>query len=294
MVDPRTPQVRRFNRVVTQATGVLNARYLGRDRSLGEARLLFEIGRDGAEVKELRARLALDSGYLSRLLRSLERQGLATAAAASHDRRVRKARLTKAGLAELAELDRLSDRLAQSILDPLSEEQRARLVAAMAEVERLLSASSVSIDLESAASEDARYCLGEYFRELSVRFEAGFDPAQSLPATEADFAPPSGAFIVMRLYGRPVGCGGFKRMEPDAAYLKRMWIASEARGLGLGRRLLDALEKQARASGYRTARLETNRSLVEAQKLYRRCGYREVPPFNDEPYAHHWFEKPLA
>lgn len=294
MVDPRTPQVRRFNRVVTQATGVLNARYLGRDRSLGEARLLFEIGRDGAEVKELRARLALDSGYLSRLLRSLERQGLATAAAASHDRRVRKARLTKAGLAELAELDRLSDRLAQSILDPLSEEQRARLVAAMAEVERLLSASSVSIDLESAASEDARYCLGEYFRELSGRFEAGFDPAQSLPATEADFAPPSGAFIVMRLYGRPVGCGGFKRMEPDAAYLKRMWIASEARGLGLGRRLLDALEKQARASGYRTARLETNRSLVEAQKLYRRCGYREVPPFNDEPYAHHWFEKPLA
>ena len=98
----------------------------------------------------------------------------------------------------------------------------------------------------------------------------------------------------MRRNGALVGCGGFKRDTSDAAYLKRMWVAPEARGLGLGKRLLRVLEERARALGYRTARLETERSLTEAQQLYRSAGYREVAPFNDELYAHHWFEKDLG
>ena len=72
-----------------------------------------------------------------------------------------------------------------------------------------------------------------------------------------------------------------------------MWVAPAARGLGLGRRLLASLEAEAAASGARTVRLETNQTLVEAISLYRASGYREVAPFNDEPYAHHWFEKTL-
>ena len=91
-----------------------------------------------------------------------------------------------------------------------------------------------------------------------------------------------------------VGCGGFKRDAEGAAYLKRMWIAPEARGLGLGKRLLEALEQKARSLGYTTVRLETERSLTEAQQLYRAYGYVEVAPFNEELYAHHWFEKALA
>ena len=79
----------------------------------------------------------------------------------------------------------------------------------------------------------------------------------------------------------------------DAAYLKRMWVAPEARGLGLGRRLLSELEEHARRHGATVARLETNRSLAEAISLYRSAGYVEVPRFNDEPYADHWFEKDL-
>ena len=163
-----------------------------------------------------------------------------------------------------------------------------------ADVERLLSAASVTVDLESPASDDAQYCLGQYFEELSRRFEGGFDPARSLPIDEAEIKPPHGAFLVMRLQGRPVGCGAFKRLDQDAAYLKRMWIADEARGLGLGRRLLKELEDRAGSYGYRTAKLETNKSLTQAIRLYHRSGYREVPPFNDEPFAHHWFEKPLG
>jgi DNA-binding MarR family transcriptional regulator/GNAT superfamily N-acetyltransferase len=293
MASPLIEQVRRFNRTVTQTVGALHDDYLGRDRPLGESRLLFEIGEAGATVGGLRDRLDLDSGYVSRLLRSLEKQGLVATRPDAADRRVRRAELTVAGRRELDVLNRDSDRLAQSILAPLNDSQRGKLAAAMAEVERLLTASAVAIVDEAASSADARYCLGEYFRELRERFESGFDPAQALPAEPGEFLPPKGAFVVMRLHGRPVACGGFKALSPDAAYLKRMWVAPDARGIGLGRRLLQALEARAVASGYRKACLETNRTLKEAQSLYCASGYAEVPPFNDEPYAHHWFEKAL-
>jgi DNA-binding MarR family transcriptional regulator/GNAT superfamily N-acetyltransferase len=294
MSRPEIRLVRNFNRLVTQTVGTLQDRYLGRERPFAEARLIFEIGPDGADVKDLRARLGLDSGYLSRLLRSLERQGLVTTPAARQDRRIRRATLTHAGAAELRELNHRSDQVAHSMVDPLSGDQRARLLGAMAEVERLLSASAVTFGEESAVSSDARHCLGEYFRELAARFEGGFDPLRSLSPTPDEFAPPKGAFLVMRLNGRPVGCGAFKRLPARAAYLKRMWVTPSLRGLGLGRRLLQTLEERARAAGLRVALLETNKALPEAQRLYRSCGYREVAPFNSEPYAHHWYSKPLT
>lgn len=294
MTEMLVDQVRSFNRTVTRTIGALQGDYLGRHRPLGESRLLFEIGQGGATVSALRDRLDLDSGYVSRLLRSLEKQQLITTESSLADRRVRVANLTPAGRAELKSLNQDSDRLAQSILDPLNERQRGRLVAAMSEVERLLSASAVKIDEIPPTSPDAKYCLTRYFDELAERFDVGFDPAKSLSPTHEQFVPPDGTFLVMRLHGTPVGCGGFKRNTADAAYLKRMWIARDARGLGLGRRLLHALEARARALGYRTVRLETQKSLAEAQQLYRSSGYREVEPFNAEPYAHHWFEKRLS
>ena len=156
-----------------------------------------------------------------------------------------------------------------------------------------LDASAVQVEEVAPTSGDAEYCLSQYFRELVERFDAGFDPARSLAPTLDGFEPPSGAFVVLRLRGKPVGCGGFKRDAPDVAYLKRMWVAREVRGLGLGRRLLAELEDRARALNYRKVRLETEKSLEEAQQLYRSSGYAEVPRFNDELYAHHWFEKLL-
>jgi DNA-binding MarR family transcriptional regulator len=211
-------RVRSFNRTVSQRIGALQNNFLNRGRPLGEARLLYEIGRDGAEVRNLRARLELDSGYVSRLLRSLERQGLVKARPAANDGRVRRVKLTRKGLREASELDRRSDAFARSVLAPLGAAQRDRLIAAMAEIERLMRASAVQIKPEA----------------------------------------------------------------PDSA---------DARGLGVGRRMLETLEALAREFGLGTLRLDTNRTLKEAQALYRRCGYLEVEPFNDEPYAHHWFEK---
>ena len=154
-------------------------------------------------------------------------------------------------------------------------------------------APEVQIEEVSPANPDAEHCLACYFAELRERFDSGFDPGLSSAPTLDEFAPPHGAFLVMRLSGRPVGCGGFKRDAPGIAYIKRMWVAPDTRGLGLGRCLLHALENRARAFGYGVIRLETEKSLGEAQQLYRSAGYKEVPRFNDELYAHHWFEKML-
>ena len=285
--------VRRFNRAVTQRLGVLQETYLSRARPIGQARLLWEIGPDGADVRDLRARLGLDSGYLSRLLRALEAEGLVVLEPGTPDRRVRTARLTGAGRAERGELDRRSDELAAGLLAPLDSGQRERLTAAMAEVERLLTASTVTVAQTDPRRPEAREALAAYAAELDERFDAGFDPARSIPAEAADLTPPAGLLLVATLHGAPVGCGALKFHDDAPAELKRMWVARSARGLGLGRRLLAELEARAREHGVRVLHLETNRALPEAIGLYRSAGYREVPAFNDEAYAHHWFEKVL-
>jgi DNA-binding MarR family transcriptional regulator/GNAT superfamily N-acetyltransferase len=286
-------QVRSFNRTVAEGIGALDERFLGRARPMGESRLLWEIGPDGVEVRALRARLGLDSGYISRTLRALEKQGFVVVETCDGDRRVRKARLTNAGLAERAELDRRSDSVASHILESLNEQQRATLVAAMAEVERLLQPSLVRMEIEDPTSDDARACFDQYFAELDERFEAGFDPALSLSADAQDLTPPAGELIIARLHGSVVGCVALKFHKKAPAELKRMWVNASARGLGIARQLLAEAERHARKAGARAIRLETNRSLTEAINLYRRSGYVEVDAFNDEPYAHHWFEKKL-
>ncbi|MFI5281969.1 MAG: GNAT family N-acetyltransferase [Candidatus Dormibacterales bacterium] len=294
MDESMIAQARRFNRIVTQRVGALNDRFLSRDRPLGEARVLWEIGDGGRDVRALRTELGLDSGYASRLLRSLESAGLIEVGPKESDRRVRIARLTRAGRAERAVLDRRSDELAASLLAPLNEKQRVRLVGAMAEVERLLTTSMVDIAPCDPSLPQAQLCLRSYFAELDQRFESGFDPAQSLPAAVPELRPPGGLLLVATLRGQPIGCGALRFHAPAPPDIKRMWVARSARGLGLGRRILEALEARAIAQGAHAVRLETNRSLVEAISLYRSAGYREVAPFNSEPYAHHWFEKQLA
>jgi DNA-binding MarR family transcriptional regulator/GNAT superfamily N-acetyltransferase len=294
MDDAMIGQVRSFNRTVTQRIGALYEEFLARDRPLGQARVLWEVGTNGCDVRLLRSRLDLDSGYLSRILRALQDDGLVESDRSGADGRVRVARLTAAGAAEVAELDRRSDRAALAILEPLTAEQRARLAGAMAEVQRLLIASMVSIGPADPRSPEARTCLRAYFSELSRRFPGGFDPALSIAAADADMTPPAGLLLVAMLHGEPAGCGAVKYHNGDPAEIKRMWVSETIRGLGLGRRILADLEANAAASGVRVLRLESNATLAEAIGLYRSAGYREVPPFNDEPYAHHWFEKVLS
>src|SRR4051812_40883609 len=285
-------QVRSFNRVVVQSVGALEDPSLSRRLPLGEARVLWEIGEAGCDVRSLRARLGLDSGYLSRLLRSLESAGLVTVEPGKTDRRVFTARLTRAGSGERDLLDSRSDELAESFLRPLTESQRDRLVSARGDVERLLTVGMVQIEPRDPADPQAQHCLREYATELDRRFESGFDPKRSLFSADArDLRPPVGLLVVASLLSEPVGCGALKFHTGKPTEIKRIWVAESARGLGLGRRLLADLEARAAKSGSPIVRLDTNAALTEAIALYRSAGYKEVAPFNDEPYAHHWFEK---
>ena len=259
---------------------------------MGEARVLWETG-DGLGVVELRRRLGLDAGYLSRLLRSLERQGLVTLGVGARDRRTRHVTPTVAGRAEQAELDRRSDAVAAALLDGLEASERARLVSAMAEVERLVARSQTVIAPAAAASADVQACFARYFAELDEQFRTGFDVGRSNRADVADLTPPQGVVLLARIGDDPVGCGALLFHEDGVATLKRMWVAPRVRGTGLGRRLLVALEDAAALHHVTAIQLETNRSLTEAVAMYRSSGYREVAAFNDEPYADRWFEKRL-
>lgn len=285
--------VRRFNRAITQRIGALEEGYLDRGRPLGEARFLFEIGPDGADVQELRNRLRLDSGYASRLLRSLEKQGLVEVGRDSGDGRRRRASLTPAGLAEFRAYDVLSDDLAGSMLEPLGKTQRSRLVSAMAEIERLLLAGSIELSIEPSNGEAVRRCLDRYFAELAELFEEGFDPARGGTSPAPSDEPEVGAFLVARLDGEPVGCGVLRQIGEATGEIKRMWVSRPMRGLGLAGRMLVRLEDIARQFGFTRVRLDTNRALENAQAMYRKAGYRDTARYNDNPYADFWFEKNL-
>jgi DNA-binding MarR family transcriptional regulator/GNAT superfamily N-acetyltransferase len=291
---PAIAQVRRFNRTVTQRVGALDDHFLSRDRPLAVSRLLWEIGTEGGEVVMLRSRLGVDSGQMSRMLRALEADGLVTVTPSEADGRVRVARLTEHGLAERAVLDERSDELAASILEQLDPTRRAELVGAMRTVERLIATSLVELRQVDPETPNAQRCLRAYVAELNRRApERGFGTSRGATAAPHEVRPPRGAFVVAYLRGEAIGCGAVKHHPGAVTELKRMWVAESARGMGLGRRLLEHLEGLAREHGAREARMETSDVLPEAIALYRSAGYAEVAPFNDEPFADRWFAKPL-
>lgn len=223
----------------------------------------------------------------------LQAEGLVTVVADRRDARVRVATPTAAGLRERDELDRLADALAARLLAPLGPHRQGQLIAAMATVERLLTAGLVELRREPPDGAAAREALTAYYAELDARFEGGFDPGRGIQLGADDLVPPHGALIVARITGQVVGCGAV-RVDGDTAHIKRMWVHPESRGLGVGTRILQALEQFAQDAGASVAQLETNRVLGEAIAMYRARGYHEVPAFNDERYAHHWFEKRLG
>lgn len=286
-------RVRRFNRVVTQRVGALSDHYLSHRLSLGEARVLWEIGFEGCEVRSLRSRLSLDPGYLSRVLSSLEAGGFIRIESAARDRRIRFAQLTKRGVAERARLDERSDRVAESMLGGLDADDQAELVDAMRTVARLLAKGSVEVRAVDPTIADARYCIESYFAELSRRSNGGFDRTRAISAEPHELVQPYGALLLAYRGDEPVGCGAVKFHPAEPCEIKRMWVAESARGAGIGWRLLGELEAAAVHAGATVAHIETNASLVEAIAMYKQAGYVEVQPFNAEPFADHWFEKRL-
>jgi len=301
MSDP-VAVVRRFNRSYTQRIGALEDSFLGLGMPLGPARLLFEIGAAPATTQALRERLGLDSGYLSRLLRRLENDGLIDVTPDPGDRRRRQVTLTEVGQERWREFELRSDDQARLIVDPLTQRQRERLARALSEADLLVRAATVSFAPTDPASPVARDVVGRYFTEIGRRF--GFDAATG--ETEKDtklLVPPTGVFVVAVSDGEPVACGGLQTLDTLAdgplangqrvGELKRMWVHGDWRGAGLGSRLLRHLEDQARVLGHGAVRLDTNAALAEAISMYQRAGYRPIARYNDNQWATHFFEKRL-
>jgi DNA-binding MarR family transcriptional regulator/GNAT superfamily N-acetyltransferase len=293
MSDP-VALVRRFNRSYTQRIGVLEDSFLGMGMPLGPARLLFEIGattQAPLTTQALRERLGLDSGYLSRLLRRLEEDGLIRVTPDPGDRRRRQVGLTEAGKESWKELERRSDDQARLIVDPLTERQRERLARALGEADLLVRAATVTFEPADWASPVARDVVGRYFAEIGRRF--GFDPSGETEKDAMLLVPPTGVFVVAVSDGEPVACGGLQTIAPGTGELKRMWVHDDWRGAGLGSRLLRHLEDQARELGHGIIRLDTNAALTEAIDMYQRAGYRAIDRYNDNPWATNFFEKHL-
>lgn len=283
--------LRRFNRYFTRRIGALDDHYLGQDRPLGEARLLFEIG-DGASLRELRARLALDAGYLSRMAKALEAQGLVRLTVPPHDTRLRLIELTAAGRAEVEEQHHRADALATGLLTTLTAPQRTELTHALATTQRLLRLAAITVAPVDGAAEDARACLDAYAADIDARFPEGFDRTDLVRPEEV--TGEAGAFFVAYEEGRPVACGALRTLEPGVGEIRHVWVHPDARRLGLARRILTELELAAAAHDFAVVRLDTHATLTEAQAMYRACGYTEIPAYVDHVYASHWFEKRLA
>lgn len=282
--------LRHFNRYFTRRIGALDDHYLGQDRPLGEARLLFEIG-DGTSLRALRVRLGLDAGYLSRMAKALEAQGMVRITVHPDDNRLRMVGLTPAGRIELKEQNRRANALAAGLLAELDPGQQERLTEAMDTARRLLRLAAITVELVGGAAPDARACLDAYAADLDARFPEGFDKSDLVRPEEV--SGDAGAFFVAYEEGRPVGCGALRRLKPRVGEIRHVWVHADARRLGLARRLLAALEGEATARGFDVIRLDTHAALTEAQAMYRASGYTEIPAYVDHVYADHWFEKRL-
>jgi GNAT superfamily N-acetyltransferase len=268
-------------------TGALDTSFLGRGRPLGVARVLWTIPRLGGDIAALRTDLDLDSGLLSRILRELESEGLITLARHDRDGRRRVARLTDRGMEEVAVCDRLNN------------DRASRILAATADPEALLAAmdliaTTLNPDTIRLADPDhpaARWCLGEYFTLLCIRIKDITPSHVPLPDPKADYyRPPRGAFLIAWSDTMPVGCVSLQCLEPGLGEVKRLWVAAEARGRGLGRRLMEHIEDQASALGMTRLVLDTNAALTEAITLYRKTGWEQIPAYSGFP-ATHWFGK---
>jgi DNA-binding MarR family transcriptional regulator/GNAT superfamily N-acetyltransferase len=290
MLDP-VSRVRRFNRAVTSEVGALDTSFLGRGRPLGAARVLNAIGHGRSDVAEIRDYLGLDSGLMSRLLRGLEEEGLIETTAHADDARRRVATLTRAGQREFGAYEAMSNSQAQALLARHASPEA--LLAAMDMIGSALGRSRIELKEMNPRSAEARYCLGEYYGELARRFKQGFDVARSRDPDAKDMHRPRGTFIVAMSDGLPIGCVGLKGSGGGVAEIKRLWVAPSARGLGLGRRLMDAAESAARELSIKVLRLDTNSALPEARQLYRSSGWTEIERFNDDPYPDLFFEKRL-
>jgi len=285
-------RLRRFNRVVTREIGALDTSYLGRGRPLAAARVLHLIRSEGTDLADLRRRLGLDTGLLSRILRGLEREGLVETSPDPADRRRRIATLTERGRAEWAVYDALGRAKAEAVFARAGP-RRDEVIAAMDLIATVMLRDEVRIADADPDDPANLHCTGEYFRLLAARVPGVTPEMLVLPLPDAARCrAPEGATLIAWSDDLPVGTVALRRHDATSAEVKRLWIDPLARGQGLGRRMMRAIEARARDMGFTWARLDSNTALAEAIALYRSDGWRETGPYSGPP-ADIWMIKRL-
>jgi DNA-binding MarR family transcriptional regulator/GNAT superfamily N-acetyltransferase len=283
--------VRQFNRFYTVHLGLLRGRYLDTDYSLSESRILYELSQNpGCTANQLRNKLDLDAGYMSRLLRSLTERGLVKGARSEQDKRATLLTLTPHGNATIDDINRQSSAETVRMLNQLGETQRAELLEAMRKVRDILSPPAVSVIRASAAQlEDARHLLHEYFNVIGVVLRD--DDA----AIRAFLNDASSAMWIAYVDGAPAACAAMRPLPEvaGAAECKRLYVADNFRRRGLAEALMQALETHAAEAGHQAIYLDTKDDLIGAIKLYDRLGYERCERYNDNPQATIFMRKRL-
>jgi len=293
----RIDTVRRFNRFYTRRIGVLREDLLGSPYSLAEARLIYELAhRDRPTAAEVGRDLTLDAGYLSRLLRGLERSGVLSRTRSATDGRRNHLALTAKGRRAFATLNAQSNKDVAALLEGLPDPQQRGLVSALETVEMVLGARpapGVPFLLRTHQPGDLGWVIGRHgalyaqeygwdetfealVGEIAARFIRNFDPKRER------------CWIAER-DGCNVGSVCLVRKSATVAQLRLLIVEPDARGLGIGRRLVSECERFARRAGYRKIVLWTNDILDAARHLYEEAGYRLV---KEEP--HHSFGHDLV
>jgi len=279
VLDP-VAAVRRFNRFYTRAIGVLEKGYLGTPYTVAEGRVLYEVAKgEGVTAKEVGEITGLDSGYLSRILARLERDGVVARERSATDGRSAVLRLTAHGAEVFPPFDQRSAALVEGMIGGLSGAERRRLTGAMAEVERLLGAApSGPVILRPHRTGDMGWIVERhglnYAREygwnghieaVTARICADFLDRHD-PALERCWIAERG--------GERLGCVFLVKDEaPGVARLRLLMLEPAARGLGLGKRLVEACVRFARAAGYREIVLWTHAILTAARAIYAQQGF---------------------
>ncbi|MHB1023123.1 MAG: bifunctional helix-turn-helix transcriptional regulator/GNAT family N-acetyltransferase [Acidobacteriaceae bacterium] len=280
--------VRRFNRFYTRQIGTLTDGYAQSSFSLAEARVLYELAQqDPSTATRITAELGLDAGYLSRILRSFEQQGLITRKPCKEDGRQTLLRLTQAGRKEFSQINTVTNREVAKLLQPLTPETQQRLIAAMQTVEKLIAPKAgppqVPYVLRPHRPGDMGWVIHRhgaiYAREYGwdERFEA---LVARIAADFIDhFDPRRERCWIAEREGEPVGSIFLVKhpeMPDTVAKLRLLLVEPSVRGLGIGRHLVKECSEFARGIGYRKITLWTQSILQPAIRIYREAGYRLV------------------
>jgi DNA-binding MarR family transcriptional regulator/N-acetylglutamate synthase-like GNAT family acetyltransferase len=301
-LERRVDAMRRFNRFYTRKIGVLGEGLLDSPYTLTQARVLYELAhRERATASDLVKDLGLDPGYLSRILRSFEKQGLLARAASAEDARQRHLTLTSPGRKTFASLERTTREQIAALLTPLSAPQQDRIETAMRQIEDVLGDSAAAGDASApspyhlrphrpgdmgwvvhrhGALYAAEYGWDETFEALVAGIVAGFIK---------NFDPARERCWIAERDGQNIGSVFLVQESAGVAKLRLLLVEPAARGLGLGQRLIEECLGFARGVGYQRIRLWTNANLLAARHLYRKAGFQLI-----ESEPHHSFGHDLV